>query len=525
MPYTAVASASSGVDFFSYGGYGYGRRNGCCGNIFGCLCLFVFIGLGCTITGLYYMNAAFVDSRGTNIKTFNSYVDAWEGTAALMSAFTTSVPYSVKFESNASTSLSMDKQETHYDSKKEFGDSGSDLTAGFTSVKFVSGAQSYSADQASEINLSILSKGTDTISGPFSIPQTKLSTWTCNDKADAARGGKCAAGNSCGLDYDQYGCPPSSSTWGPNARYGPQWYYQSSSNRCLNYGNCYCQCTSGNRRGHRYRTRSYNGYNIDCLDAGVITSNCGSFSRAEMNCYYQAPQKRTCSDECNSVQKGKWNSATGDCQVKSALTSVCLVSDKQNNPQLRKLSDTDVSGASPPPNSAGCIWDSKSASFVPTKYTPVTYGSISKQSFNVQLVSGKDPWYLGTLLTKGCNLKTTPSMCFGESPASLGSRGLILLIVGLLILCCPCITWYCFFKEKSGGSTKNYTSATQAASYQPMAQPPQQVQQQGGYMRPPQMISQPVAYAQPTYQQQPVLQPQQQQYVQPQQGMPVAYAQ
>ena len=106
-----------------------------------------------------------------------------------MSAFTTSVPYSVKFESNASTSLSMDKQETHYDSKKEFGDSGSDLTAGFTSVKFVSGAQSYSADQASEINLSILSKGTDTISGPFSIPQTKLSTWTCNDKADAARGG------------------------------------------------------------------------------------------------------------------------------------------------------------------------------------------------------------------------------------------------------------------------------------------------------------------------------------------------
>ena len=128
------------------------------------------------------------DSRGTNIKTFNSYVDAWEGTAALMSAFTTSVPYSVNFESNASTSLSMDKQETHYDSKKEFGDSGSDLTAGFTSVKFVSGAQSYSADQASEINLSILSKGTDTISGPFSIPQTKLSTWTCNDKADAARG-------------------------------------------------------------------------------------------------------------------------------------------------------------------------------------------------------------------------------------------------------------------------------------------------------------------------------------------------
>ena len=199
-----------------------------------------------------------------------------------------------------------------------------------------------------------------------------------------------------------------------------------------------------------------------------------------MNCYYQAPQKRTCSDECNSVQKGKWNSATGDCQVKSALTSVCLVSDKQNNPQLRKLSDTDVSGASPPPNSAGCIWDSKSASFVPTKYTPVTYGSISKQSFNVQLVSGKDPWYLGTLLTKGCNLKTTPSMCFGESPASLGSRGLILLIVGLLILCCPCLIWYCFFRDKSSGSTKNYSSATQAASYQPLAQPPQQMQQQEG---------------------------------------------
>ena len=116
--------------------------------------------------------------------------------------------------------------------------------------------------------------------------------------------------------------------------------------------------------------------------------------RAEMKCYYQAPQKRTCSDECKSVQKGKWNSATGDCQVKSALTGVCLVSDKQNNPQLRKLSGKDVSGGSPPPNSAGCIWDSKSSNFVPAKYTPVAYDSITKQSFNVQLVSGKDPWYL-----------------------------------------------------------------------------------------------------------------------------------
>ena len=113
------------------------------------ICLLLFDGiLGAWVhhPRPYYMSAALKDSRGTNIKTFNSYVDAWEGTAALMSAFTTSVPYSVKFESNASTSLSMDKQETHYDSKKEFGDS-SDLTAGFTSVKFVSKAQSYSANQ------------------------------------------------------------------------------------------------------------------------------------------------------------------------------------------------------------------------------------------------------------------------------------------------------------------------------------------------------------------------------------------
>ena len=524
MPYTAVASASSGFDFFPGGGYGYGRRGGCCGNIFGCLCLFVFLGLGCTISGVYYMNAAFVDSRGLNIKTFNSYIDAWEGTAALMSAFTTSVPYTVKIGSNGTTSLSMDKQETQYNSKKEFGDSSSELTAGFTSVKFVSKTHSYSTDQPSDINLSIQSKGADTVSGPFSIPQTKSSTWTCNDKANAARGEKCAAGNSCGLDYDQNGCPPSSSSWGPNAHYGPQWFYQSSSNRCLNYANCYCQCTSGNRRGRRYRTSSYNGYNIDCLSSWNIQSNCGSFSRAEMVCYYQAPQKRTCSDECSSVQKGKWNSATGDCQIKSALTSVCLVSDKQNNPQLRKLSGTGVSSASPPPDSAGCIWDSKSTSFVPTKYTPVAYDSSGTQSFNVQLVSGKDPWYLGTLLTKGCNLEATPSMCFGLSPASLVSRGVALLTVGLLILCCPCITWHCCLKEKYGGSTKNYSSGTQGTSYRPLAQPPQQVQQQGGYMQPPAMVSQPVAYAQPAYQQQPI-QPQQQQYVQPQQGMPVAYAQ
>ena len=51
----------------------------------------------------------------------------------------------------------------------------------------------------------------------------------------------------------------------------------------------------------------------------------------------------------------------------------------------------------------------------------------------------------GTLLTKGCNLKDS-SMCFGESPASLGSKGLTLLIVGLLILCCPCLIWCCFFR-------------------------------------------------------------------------------
>ena len=55
------------------------------------------------------------------------------------------------------------------------------------------------------------------------------------------------------------------------------------------------------------------------------------------------------------------------------------------------------------------------------------------------------------------------------------------LIVSLLILCCPCIIWCCCLKEQYGGSTKNYSSGTQGTSCRPLAQPPQQMQQQGGY--------------------------------------------
>lgn len=271
--------------------------------------------------------------------------------------------------------------------------------------------------------------------------------------------------------------------------------------------------TSGRRKGRKYRTSGYNGYNIDCLNN--INQFCGYPSRAEKRCSYQRPIKNTCKNECTSTQKGKWDTTTGQCQVRKALANICLVSDKENdntNFRANRL----LFAASPPPESAGCIWDSSRKTFVPTTYVPVPYDSKDEttRSFQVKLISGKDPWYLATLLTQGCNFASNPSNCFGESQLSLASRGLMFLIFGVGILCCPCITWFCCFREqsKSLGYGTNYSNAPQPqtnAMYQPIAQPPKLVQQQGGYNQPSYPVAQPqqpVAYAQQpvAYAQQPV---------------------
>lgn len=279
--------------------------------------------------------------------------------------------------------------------------------------------------------------------------------------------------------------------------------------------------TSGRRNGRKYRTSGYNGYNIDCLDN--IQGFCGYPSTAKKRCYYQNPVRNSCDHECSNNQKGNWDKNTGQCSVKKALAKICLVSDKQSNTNtfLRKLYGESMGkkasaiDAAPPPDSAGCIWDSSNQKFMPTTYISVPYNSatIDSGKFQVELMSGKDPWYLATLLTKGCNLKASASMCFGESQLNLTIRGFTFLIIGLLIVCCPCITWYCFFRGKNNtfqNQTNYYNSSQQAQSntmYQPIAQPPRMTQQQGGYVQP----SYPVA---------------QQQYMQPhqQQTQPVAVA-
>ena len=97
-------------------------------------------------------------------------------------------------------------------------------------------------------------------------------------------------------------------------------------------------------------------------------------------------------------------------------------------------------------------------------------------------------------------------MCFGESQLTLFGRGVMFLTIGLIILCCPCITWYCCFREKKSTPryNGNYSNAPQPqpnTMYRPIVQPPQTVPQQGGYGQP----SYPVAQSQPQY-----MQPQQQ---------------
>ena len=543
MPYQTVGSASTG-GFFGWGGgggWGYGYRGGndlcalprC---ICGILVLALLGGFGCTIAGVVFLSSAYENHREANIKEFNGYVEAWAGTAALMSAFTSSTPYSLKILGSVANATILQESETKYNTNKVFGDDSKDLTSEWTSVQYTSPSTSYSIDTPSTFTLEIQSKNTNTISGPFSFEQTIQKTWTCDNKAQASNGKTCSDGNNCGLDYDGDGCPPSSSSW--NYQGKNQWYYDISSRHCLNYGDCYCQCTSGRNNGAKYRTHGYNGYDIDCLDQGALRRYCGYPSSAKKKCFYQDPVKNTCSNECSSNQKGKWDSKTGQCSVKQALTDICLVSDKENNndSNLRRLlgkssKDTRSVGASAPPDSVGCIWHSSNSQFMPTAYISVPYDAKgSSESFKVKLMSGKDPWYLGTLLTKGCNRKTSPYMCFGESQLTLFGRGVMFLTIGLIILCCPCITWYCCFREKKSTPryNGNYSNAPQPqpnTMYRPIVQPPQTVPQQGGYGQP----SYPVAQSQPQYmqpQQQPVGYAQQQQpvaYAQPQK--PVAYAQ
>ena len=141
MPYQTVGSASTG-GFFGWGGgggWGYGYRGGndlcalprC---ICGILVLALLGGFGCTIAGVVFLSSAYENHREANIKEFNGYVEAWAGTAALMSAFTSSTPYSLKILGSVANATILQESETKYNTNKVFGDDSKDLTSEWTSV-------------------------------------------------------------------------------------------------------------------------------------------------------------------------------------------------------------------------------------------------------------------------------------------------------------------------------------------------------------------------------------------------------
>ena len=237
MPFQTVASASTGGFFFGSSSYfgGYGGRGGLCALprlICSCAVLVLLVGFGLTIAGFASLSNAWKNQRALNVKVFNSDIASWAGTSSL--AFTSGA-YTLKV-SNGTTTLK--KTEIKYDTQKEFGDDGKDLTKGWTSIEYVSPSQQYSMATPSTVTLSIESKS-KMVSGPFSFEETTKNVWTCNNKEAAATGATCNDGNNCGLDYDSNGCPPSSSSWNP--KYGSQWYHDLSTGNCVNYDNCYCE--------------------------------------------------------------------------------------------------------------------------------------------------------------------------------------------------------------------------------------------------------------------------------------------
>ena len=55
-------------------------------------------------------------------------------------------------------------------------------------------------------------------------------------------------------------------------------------------------------------------------------------------------------------------------------------------------------------------------------------------------IHSKDgPEMVGARITNGCNMRSKPSRCFGATQAEHFVTGLLCLIVGLLLLCTPCL--------------------------------------------------------------------------------------
>jgi hypothetical protein len=142
----------------------------------------------------------------------------------------------------------------------------------------------------------------------------------------------------------------------------------------------------------------------------------------------------------------------------------------------------------------------------------------------VSVFNSEDPTLLGALITSGCNLGSNPSHCFGLTQGQMFVRGLAFLVVGLVIVCCPCVALCLCAKgcqammcpsrqsnqqgynqvPNNQGGMNQYPTAQPAQQYVPIAQPAQQ------YVPTAQPAQQYVPTAQPAQQYVPSAQPAQQ---------------
>ena len=449
MPFETVDSGFTGGGWGWGGGYYRDYGNGPCRGI--CNCFFflgaLYVGgFVLVVFGVLNLNAAVVDEAGKNIQAFNSYVSTWSG---LSSTFGAAVPVlSTWVGSKPGDSLGdLKLQEKSYPSTY-FGTKTDEWTSNFFFTR------------ASVNNTTLSSDGTSTIVletqgskswGPYKVALLKDSSWTCNDRTNAAKGKLCTAptvGADCGLDFGSDGCPPSGRHWQYSI---PQWE-KSPSGQCKNNNNCYCQCGSSSRsRGRIYD--KYTNYMHSCsLDAYRY---CGAGSSYKQVCYVQAPNYNTCKKTCEVSNKGLWDTVSGTCRLKQALTSMCAAVESAN-----PLS----AAVNPDKADAGCDWDPVTKSFTLGQYKVIPEDSIEKVTqFEVQVMSKKDPYYLGTKMTNGCALmSTSPPNCFGTPRGTLLTIGFSMVIIGGLIIVCPCITYKCFKSSKTPAPNTNYQQIASA---------------------------------------------------------------
>ena len=454
MPFDTVGGGvTGGWGGWGWGG-GYGRRGGCCRGIFGCGIMLIALYIGGFVmiwVGMTRITEAGANNYGKMIKSFNTYVDSWEtDVTAFMAVAPVALSWDTKSKKAGNQLSTLSSTSKGYTSNY-FGSKSSGDVKPWTS-KYYAGTLSWknatqSVDAKDGTASLVVERDGRPAWGPYKIAVERMSKWTCNDMVTAYNGKTCSAsGNSVGCTVGAWsnGCPPSP-TSDPH-----RWSYRSG--QCYDNSNCFCQCT---RNGRKFDTHTDIGNNC-----GIHARRyCGSQSGYTQKCYNQPPVKApSCSTECTSTEKGQWDAASGTCETKQIMDSACLA----------------PSSPIAPGSTSGCEWDKDAEAFAVGSYKAIPYDSKTPSTYDIsiKLMSKSDPYYLGTLLTKGCVQSGELSSCFGSTPAELATLGTLLLVVGCLIVFIPCMLYKCCKKKKTQYQPIYRNGPSQQPAYQPMPQQP-----------------------------------------------------